>query len=480
MGILSSILTASMWMFIALIVLICMRVFLAYFAMGYYRKQGIRSYFAPLLGIAGVALKKPIAGMRRFDEHLAELVKNDYERGAFVHTGIVSEGPVVTLLTAEYVKEYIAQEDKFVRKTLFPVTKNIIGFFDKHGPSALKERNLFQEIFHYEKIKSLVPSILREINAGLIQFGESNKLTKDSFTKVDLSQAFRNIMFKLGLILIFSQENLPEDSIEVHIAKNSRDIVQIGFKLVLNPLISLFPSIFKIFPSSNSDLIEMRKRMEAQKLLISQYIDQRQSQGSLGDSAFDRIITHNNKCREDGRLSDMMDLDAIQGTLNVLMFAAFDSSQNMSILNLCLMAERPDIREHVTRIAGEIFDEKGNTTADIVDAHKELAMYLKEANRLESPSIGISDRIALKDVTIKDITVRKGDEVLVFLGPLNMDSRYFPDPSTFKFDRFSKDNEKLYGIPKQQVLPFGLGKRGCIGRSLAELAVKLLLTSFCR
>ena len=480
MGILSSIFTGFLTILIAVVLVILLRVAFAYYSMGFYRKQGIRSYFDPMFGLIGVALRKQRPGVRRFDEYLVEELKDDYKRGAIVHTGVASGKPAVALLTAEYFKEYIAQEDKFYRKNQVPTADGILGFLDKHGPAALKERHLFQEIFHYDKIKSLVPRILDEIEDGLTRFVETNKLTKESFIKVDISQVFKDIMFKIGLVLIYGEKKLLEDSIEVRIAKNVGDIVEDGIKLTLNPLLTLFPGVFNAFPFLSSKLTKLLKDIETQKQLIAKYIEQRKSSSHLGDSAFDRIITHNRNCREDGRTEDIMDVHAIMGTLNLLMFAAFDTSQNMTILNLCLMAERPDIREKVAKIAEEIYDSRGNTTADIVDAHEDLSMYFKEAMRLESSTAAMFRRVAHKDVTIKDIIVRKGDEVTVMFAPFVMDPKYFSNPSTFQFDRFSKENEKKYGYPKFQVPVFGIGKRACLGRSLAELNVKLLLTSFCK
>ena len=225
---------------------------------------------------------------------------------------------------------------------------------------------------------------------------------------------------------------------------------------------------------------KLLKNIETQKQLIAKYIEQRESCLELRDSAFDRIVLHNRKCREDGRTKDIMDVDSIVSTLNLLIFAAFDTSQNMTMLTLCVMAERPDLREKVAKIADEIYDSKGKTSADIIDAHEDLSMFFKEAMRLEYSSIGTFSRIAIKEVTIKDITIRKGDEVVNVFAALNMDSNYFSDPSTFQFDRFSKENEKKYGYPKFQVPIFGAGKRACLGRSLGELTVKLLFTSFCK
>ena len=480
MGILSSIFTVSLWILIGLIVILAIRVVKAYYAMGYYRKQGIRSYFAPLLGLAGVALKKQSPGVRMFDEYLAEEFKDDMKRGAIVHSGIGSGTPEVALLTAEYFREYIAQEDKFYRRPFLPQAHTLTGFLDKHGPAALKERHIFQEIFQYDKIKSLVPRILGEIEDGFTRFVEINKLNKDSFTKVDMTQLFKEIMMKTGVVLVFGEERFAEDSIEVRIANNAADMIENGFKLNLNPLLGLFPGFFKTFPFLSPSLTKLLKNMELQKQLITKFIEQRESKQELGDSAIGRIILHNRKCKEDGRTEDIMTIDSIMGTLNILIFAAFDTSQNMTMLNLCLMAERPEIREKVTKIADEIYDSTGKTTADIVDAHEDLSMFFKEAMRLESSSVATFSRIAMKDVIIKDITIRKGDEVIIIFAAFNMDLNYFSDASTFQFDRFSKENEKKYGYPKFQVPVFGAGKRACLGRSLGELTVKLLLTSFCK
>ena len=480
MSILSGLLKISILMLVAVVVCACLQMCKVYYAMGFYRKQGIRTYFDPLLGLFGVFLRKRKDRTRRLDEHVADFVKNDYERGAIVHSGIACERPTICLLTAEYVREFFAQEDKFVRKSLIPIGEGVVGFFDRQGPTVQKERNLFQEVFHYEKVKSLVPSFLREIEKGLSKFIEVKKITKNSYTNINLSEILDSIVFKMSLILIFSNEDLPEDSAEVQIAMNAKAIVESGLKLMMNPMISLFPQLFRAFPFLNSGITDMLKIDKKQKVLLTKFVAQKETELLEGKSAFDRIMIYNKKCKEEGRLEDIMSINSIMGIINGLSFASFDTSLNTAILNLCVIAERPDIKEKLDKIADEIYDKDGITTADIADAHEELSMYIKEALRLESPILSLVGRIAVRDVNIKDIRVRKGDEVLIFLAPLMLDTKYFSDASTFQFDRFSKENKKKYGYPKFQIPTFGLGKRACIGRNLGELTAKLLLTTFCR
>lgn len=97
---------------------------------------------------------------------------------------------------------------------------------------------------------------------------------------------------------------------------------------------------------------------------------------------------------------------------------------------------------------------------------------------MHSASNGIFNRVAIKDTKLKNITIRAGDSVILSQAGLLYDEKVFPDHNTFKIDRFTKENEKL--IPKYQYSPFGIGKRICMGRYIAELSVKLFVLSFCR
>lgn len=52
------------------------------------------------------------------------------------------------------------------------------------------------------------------------------------------------------------------------------------------------------------------------------------------------------------------------------------------------------------------------------------------------------------------------------------DPLVFKNPTEFDISRYSAEKKVL--IPKFQFLPFGAGKRSCIGRHLGEVGVKLI------
>ena len=107
----------------------------------------------------------------------------------------------------------------------------------------------------------------------------------------------------------------------------------------------------------------------------------------------------------------MYSLFDIYGTVNLIAFAATDTSLKAATMAVCDMTGRPEVKRLLECISDELFDSKGVVKNSEVDQHELLSMWFKEALRLNSPAAGIFNRVALEDVKIKDITIRKGDIV---------------------------------------------------------------------
>ena len=73
------------------------------------------------------------------------------------------------------------------------------------------------------------------------------------------------------------------------------------------------------------------------------------------------------------------------------------------------------------------------------------------------------------DNTVGGYPIASGTPVTAELNMLMMDEKYFKNPREFYPDRFIED-PKL----EQQVVPFGMGKRICIGESLARMELYLV------
>jgi len=62
--------------------------------------------------------------------------------------------------------------------------------------------------------------------------------------------------------------------------------------------------------------------------------------------------------------------------------------------------------------------------------------------------------------------LKRGDYVTYPQGGLGMAEKYYPDPEKFLPERYY-DTKKMKENPKQINIPFGLGKRNCLGKELA-------------
>jgi cytochrome P450 len=96
-------------------------------------------------------------------------------------------------------------------------------------------------------------------------------------------------------------------------------------------------------------------------------------------------------------------------------------------------------------------------------AHPELIVGgTEEALRWASPANHFM-RYAKQDVRMRDVDIRAGDAVVVWLGSANRDEEVFNDP--FRFDIRRKPNRHV---------AFGIGPHHCVGHTVAKVTLRLL------
>jgi cytochrome P450 len=94
--------------------------------------------------------------------------------------------------------------------------------------------------------------------------------------------------------------------------------------------------------------------------------------------------------------------------------------------------------------------------------------------RLYPPAWGIG-RQALADCEIGGYSVPKGTQLFLVIWLVHHDSRWFPDPESFRPERWDQDLIKR--LPRCAYFPFGDGARICIGNHFAMMEAVLLLAT---
>lgn len=102
-------------------------------------------------------------------------------------------------------------------------------------------------------------------------------------------------------------------------------------------------------------------------------------------------------------------------------------------------------------------------------------MVIQEALRLYPPGAFVS-REALEQVQIGKITVPKGVCIWTLIPTMHRDTTIWgPDANEFRPERFADGVSKACKFA-QAYIPFGVGTRLCVGRNLAMVELKVVLS----
>lgn len=81
-----------------------------------------------------------------------------------------------------------------------------------------------------------------------------------------------------------------------------------------------------------------------------------------------------------------------------------------------------------------------------------------------------------RDVTLNGYTIPAGAQIVPLLYAVHMDPELWDEPEEFRPSRFLDSNGKLASEPKH-FMPFGFGKRMCLGEMLARMELFIFFTS---
>jgi cytochrome P450 len=152
------------------------------------------------------------------------------------------------------------------------------------------------------------------------------------------------------------------------------------------------------------------------------------------------------------------------------MLAGHETTANAMSWFWYLMALNPEARQ---RMLAEIDDVLGlrRPTADDIAKLSWTTACIEESQRYFS-AVWIIAREALEDDLIDEHHIRPHTTVLIPIHQIHHDERWWPNPEEFDPSRFLGDAAK--GRPRSAYLPFGGGRRMCIGQSFALMEMVLM------
>ncbi|KNC81753.1 hypothetical protein, variant [Sphaeroforma arctica JP610] len=159
-------------------------------------------------------------------------------------------------------------------------------------------------------------------------------------------------------------------------------------------------------------------------------------------------------------------------------FAGHETTAGSLTWTLHLLAEHPDIQQ---RLRDELRDQNTDDAEVDFEQLESLPMLnavVKESLRM-STSVPAMPRQAIKDVQLGGYTVPKGTWILINPGVIQLDESTYKDAHKFIPDRFLEWSGPA-GKERLMYMPFGAGRKSCIGQRVAVLELKLMLANLMR
>jgi cytochrome P450 len=167
------------------------------------------------------------------------------------------------------------------------------------------------------------------------------------------------------------------------------------------------------------------------------------------------------------RLSD----EEIRDQAMTLMFAGHDTSTSTVSFLLYEMARNPEVLATLRDEQRRVLGGAAPTPAQLHGELPYLEMVVDETLRLYPPA-WIGPRVAVADFEFAGKTVPAGAYVAYCSWASHRLPEVFPDPEAFIPERFER--ERKAALPRGAYVPFGGGKRICIGKRFGQTEVKLV------
>ncbi len=170
------------------------------------------------------------------------------------------------------------------------------------------------------------------------------------------------------------------------------------------------------------------------------------------------------------------DRQQVQDEIKQYLWAGTETTALTLGWTLYLLSQHPDVVEKIRREGEDVYGDREPTSEDIERLTYTRSVML-EALRLYPPAWALI-RTAAGEDEIADHKIKAGDRIVLCPYVVHHNPKYWDDPEAFRPERFAPGRIKKR--VKYSYLPFGAGKRFCLGGQLSQMEVVLALTLLLR
>ena len=221
---------------------------------------------------------------------------------------------------------------------------------------------------------------------------------------------------------------------------------------------------FAFVPPWRRDVKQALARLDA---TIYGLIDERRKTGEDAGDLLSMLLL----ARDDE--GGAMDDKQLRDEAMTIFLAGHETTAVALSWTIYLLCRHPEIYARLEVEIGAVLQGRTPDYDDLAKLPFALCV-VKEAMRLYPPAFAMA-RESVRDTQLGNYAVPKGTVVIASPYTQHRRAELFPDPETFRPERFAEEAEKTW--PRHAYMPFGGGPRICIGAAFALMEAQILLVT---
>ncbi len=218
-------------------------------------------------------------------------------------------------------------------------------------------------------------------------------------------------------------------------------------------------------------MFKMRRSARILRQEVLKLVRSRKEDADSADDLLAKLLA-----AKDSETGKSMPESLVVDNLLTFLAAGHETTTLALTWSLFLIASVPEwqqrVYDEVVKVAGD-----NPISADMINQLQQTQNVIKESLRLYPPA-SIVSRQAIGSTEIGNIRIKKNAIVMMPIFIIHRHYGNWRDPEIFNPDRFAPENDKVRD--KFAFMPFGTGKRSCIGASFAMVEAQVILATLVR
>ena len=357
----------------------------------------------------------------------------------------------------KYVQHILkTNQDNYSRKNILGNLANFLGegLFASEGKLWEQQHKLIKPALHEKLVKDYFGIIHQETKGLIISWKEKSAKKQSVDIEYDINVLMLTILIKTQLtsdadldfkviiqcLRVFLHENNPK---------------RFYFTKAKNQLRKLFG--LKELPNKRSN--EALKTLDA---IISNI----RLKANTNPDSIGLVLQVLENAKSEGIISDKQVCDEIKN----FFFAGFDTTASALTWSLYCYAKNDQEAELINQEVDSVLQGKDPSMQDL-GSMTYTKMFLQESMRMYPPVYALL-RVSEKDDNMDGYFVPKKTWVAINIFALHRHPDFWDNPEQFNPERFQP---KIFKGKAFAYIPFGQGKRSCIGKPLAMAELQIIL-----